>query len=212
MNNVPLFPPAERFGLAMIALVRAIAARAGWFVPRWLVAKVEDDIWGFVEALSLLVAVVAEQQRNQSAEAPVAPRGPSRRPQAPPKPVEPNQAASGQEYPLPLWQRTGEIGARPGEDTLQYLSPRRRRGSTPAQIVANVPRHRGANLLDSRFRGNDAEFVGPVEGNSPRHIANLPPLTQPSPTRGAGLPPAWPPEISTLRRPKPWHAHIVPLS
>ncbi len=44
----------------MIALIRAIAAQAGWFVPRWLVAKVEAEIWGFVEALSLLVAVVRE--------------------------------------------------------------------------------------------------------------------------------------------------------
>ncbi len=71
MNNIPIFPPAERFGLSLIALIRAIAAQAGWFVPRWLVAKVEADIWGFVEALSLLVAVVAEQQRNQSAADPV---------------------------------------------------------------------------------------------------------------------------------------------
>jgi len=71
VNNIPIFPPAERFGLAMIALIRAIAAQAGWFVPRWLVAKVEAEIWGFVEALSLLVAVVAEQQRNQSAADPV---------------------------------------------------------------------------------------------------------------------------------------------
>jgi len=60
VNNTPIFPPAERFGHAMIALIRAIAAQAGWCVPRWLVAKVEAEIWGFVEALSLLVAVVEE--------------------------------------------------------------------------------------------------------------------------------------------------------
>jgi len=67
VNNTPLSPPAERYGLSLIALIRAIAAQAGWVVPRWLVAKVEAEIWGFVEALSLLVAVV--KQANLAAAA-----------------------------------------------------------------------------------------------------------------------------------------------
>ncbi len=81
MNNIPIFPPAERFGLSLIALIRAIAAQAGWVVPRWLVAKVEAEIWGFVEALSLLVAVVKEANlaaaAEQAAETPSFPTSPS---------------------------------------------------------------------------------------------------------------------------------------
>jgi hypothetical protein len=87
VNNTPLFPPAERFGLAMIALIRAIAAQAGWFVPRWLVAKVEAEIWGFVEALSLLVAVVREANLAAAAAAAAAEPAPQPVKATEPKPA-----------------------------------------------------------------------------------------------------------------------------
>ncbi len=60
MSNVPLFPPAERFGAAMLALVQSIAARAGWWLPEWVIVWVEGEIRGFVEAISLLVALARE--------------------------------------------------------------------------------------------------------------------------------------------------------
>ncbi len=56
MNNVPPFPPAERFGTAMLALIHALAARYGWLMPKWLIKRMEDEVRGLVEAFSLLAA------------------------------------------------------------------------------------------------------------------------------------------------------------
>ncbi len=56
MNNIPPFPPAERFGIAMLALIHSLAARAGWLMPKWLVRLMEDEVRGLVEAFSLLAA------------------------------------------------------------------------------------------------------------------------------------------------------------
>ncbi len=60
MSNAPPFPPAERFGAAMMALIHAIAARYGWCIPKWLIARIENDIRGFVDALSQLAALARE--------------------------------------------------------------------------------------------------------------------------------------------------------
>jgi hypothetical protein len=56
VNNIPPFPPAERFGTALLALIHAIAARYGWLMPKWLIKRMEDEVRGLVEAFSLVAA------------------------------------------------------------------------------------------------------------------------------------------------------------
>jgi len=70
VNSAPNFPPAERLGVALIGLIRAIAARAGWLMPRWVVAMMEDNVRGFVEALSLLAAEINTKGFNEAQPAP----------------------------------------------------------------------------------------------------------------------------------------------
>jgi hypothetical protein len=59
----------------MMALIHAIAARAGWLIPKWLVKLMEDEVRGLVEAFTLLaaegaklLAAQAEQRAEQAAE------------------------------------------------------------------------------------------------------------------------------------------------
>ncbi len=59
MHTAPPFPPAERLGIALMGLIHALAARAGWWIPKWVIALMEDQVRGLVEALSLLAAEVA---------------------------------------------------------------------------------------------------------------------------------------------------------
>ncbi len=62
----------------MLALVQAIAARAGWWLPKWLIARVEGEIRGFVEAISLLVALSREGKLAPLPTAQQAPANPRR--------------------------------------------------------------------------------------------------------------------------------------
>ncbi len=161
MNNTPLFPPAERFGLAMIALVRAIAAQAGWFVPRWLVAKVEAEIWGFVEALSLLVAVVKEANlaaaaaAQQGAETPSVPPSPS----VPVSPAGRPSARRGRQGGTA--RRTPPRSPESGTGPAKARRPRQRR---PAPRV--VPRTRRPHPLRPQVRASGPPIFGSFQARA----------------------------------------------
>ncbi len=130
----------------MIALVRAIAAQAGWVVPRWLVAKVEAEIWGFVEALSLLVAVVKEA--NLAAAAEPAPQ--------PVKATEPKPARPRGTAPHRRQARTTRIATNlPKTGGQETAAPRRPRLSPPRPSRQNR-RRPGRPTTGLRLRSGHA--------------------------------------------------------
>lgn len=54
MSNTPNLSPAERLGIILTSLIQAILARAGWFLPAGLIAKIEDNVRGISEAFAFL--------------------------------------------------------------------------------------------------------------------------------------------------------------
>jgi hypothetical protein len=161
VNNTPLFPPAERFGLSLIALIRAIAGQAGWVVPRWLVAKVEAEIWGFVEALSLLVAVVKEANlaaaaaAQQGAETPSFPPSPS----VPAAPAGRPSARRGRQGGTA--RRTPRHSQASGTGPAKARRPRRQR---PAPRV--VPRTRRPHPLRPQVRASGPPIFGSFQAHA----------------------------------------------
>jgi hypothetical protein len=60
MNNAPTLSPADRLDAIIMALIVAIAARAGVRLPNWLLAQIEDHLKGIGESFALLAAQVRE--------------------------------------------------------------------------------------------------------------------------------------------------------
>ncbi len=60
MNNASPLSPADRLVAILLALLQAVAARAGWLLPESLIAKIEGEIRGMGDALSQLLASIAE--------------------------------------------------------------------------------------------------------------------------------------------------------
>jgi hypothetical protein len=60
MNNAPTLSAADRLGAIILALIVAIAARAGVRLPNWLLREIEDQLKGIGESFALLAAQVAE--------------------------------------------------------------------------------------------------------------------------------------------------------
>jgi hypothetical protein len=60
MNNAPTLSPADRLGAIILALIVAIAARAGVRLPNWLLKEIEDQLKGIGESFALLAAQVRE--------------------------------------------------------------------------------------------------------------------------------------------------------
>jgi hypothetical protein len=60
MNNASTQSPADRLGAIILALIVAIAARAGVRLPNWLLKEIEDQLKGIGESFAVLAAQVRE--------------------------------------------------------------------------------------------------------------------------------------------------------
>jgi hypothetical protein len=60
VNNAPTLSPADRLGAIIMALIVAIAARAGVRLPNWLLKEIEEHLKGIGESFALLAAQVRE--------------------------------------------------------------------------------------------------------------------------------------------------------
>jgi hypothetical protein len=60
MNDTPTLSPADRLGAIILALIVAVAARAGVRLPNWLLKEIEEQLKGIGESFALLAAQVRE--------------------------------------------------------------------------------------------------------------------------------------------------------
>jgi hypothetical protein len=59
-NDASALSPADRLGAIIMALIVAIAARAGVRLPNWLLKEIEEHLKGISESFALLAAQVRE--------------------------------------------------------------------------------------------------------------------------------------------------------
>ncbi len=116
MTNAPPLPPAERLAIILMALIQALAARAGWRLPPSLIALIEDHLRGIGQDFALLAASVearpALSLTAQSRPAPIraAPGTHRSSPRRAPPHRAPQAAPATPLLPLPLWESAGERG------------------------------------------------------------------------------------------------------
>jgi hypothetical protein len=69
VNKALPFPLAERLGIALMGLIQAIAAQCDWWLPRWVISMMEDEVRRLVEAITPIAADVAQRKAAAAAEA-----------------------------------------------------------------------------------------------------------------------------------------------